>query len=135
MCNRLHHDSKPIPKKGYGYKLFYMLDGKPTQLYGVDGYDTSPDKWIRWNRGSSLLAPGTYGFCFFRTRQAAQLVFERYHRVPFIVLSRIQYREGLGRHIEKSMIEDMKIPIALCKEFKILDDLQEKLESLGEIRR
>lgn len=127
MCNRLHDNSKPTPKCGYGYKLFQRFtytEGVFSPLYGSENiYHADKRGWVKWKIGFSTdFFPGSFGFCFFRSSKTAMRVLNYYGNDRDIVMKRIQYRRGLGHHIETKMIGGMRIPIALCKEFKILEE-------------
>ena len=123
MCNSLHEDEKKIPKSGKGYKLFgstTVVGGQiiPHQLVIAPlMYTTETSGWVTW-------IPQEFrsdGFCFFLSLRKAQRVLNLWRRAfPFETqtIIEIQYKEGLGKHIETGFVNGQSLEISLCKKFK-----------------
>lgn len=119
MCNQLHKEFKKIKSKGYGYKIFGIKDspcfGFNKQMYSK----ICKDDWIIWD------CEYGDGFCFFTSKKEAirllkSLVnFSRDYSEHYI--KRIEYRQGMGKHLECNIEKGQNYEIAICKEFKILE--------------
>ena len=122
MCNKLHGDEKKIPKNGKGYKLFgsTIVDGSqiiPHQLVLNERmYITDNSGWINWKPENCK-----DGFCFFlslRKAQRALCLWRRTFSPEIQTIIEIQYKEGLGKHMETGFVSGQSLETALCKEFK-----------------
>ncbi len=117
MCNELHRDYKKIKSSRYGYKIF---DKNDSSCFGELGYDFE-DGWIKWD---SSKGPG--GFCFFASKKEAFKLLKQLQKYDIEGYSnhcvkKIQYKQGLGKHFENIVNDDLIFEIAICKEFKILE--------------
>jgi len=121
MCNSLHQDSKPIPTKGFGWKIF-TGDG-PLFIHSSDQKEYLKDQngWIFW--GSSY----GEGFTFFLDKsEATKLLLDLVHFNPNVFsdskIKKVKYNFGLGTHPENNIVSWNDIyQIALCKSFKIME--------------
>jgi hypothetical protein len=112
MCNKLHKNSDPIPKEGLGWKVFDKIErNKFAAPMRFDTYE-NPHKGVLW-RGSKN---SKWGFCIFLTRAAAREYKKNCYAYTPIV-KRIKYKGGLGKHYE----QNLALPVAICKWFKIID--------------
>lgn len=122
MCNFLHANSRPIPKKGTGWKIFEIsADNELEPVFAISPYDhrTYPlGTLISWERATEATA----GFCFFRSSSEANRAFKiitaTWAKSRFVLLP-IHYEEGLGEHVESDMIYPLLFEVALCKKFRI----------------
>lgn len=122
MCNFLHTNSRPIPKKGTGWKVFEIsADNQLKPVFADHPYDlrTYPlGTLISWEQATEATA----GFCFFRSSSEANRLFKiitaTWAKSRFVLLP-IHYEEGLGEHTESGMIYAQLFEIALCKKFRI----------------
>ena len=124
MCNFLHINSRPIPKKGTGWKIFEIVEGEHNALKPVFKMNPSDTrtyplgKLISWEQ----VTEATAGFCFFRSSSEANRAFKiiaaTWSKSKFVLLP-IHYEEGMGEHAESGMIDSQLFEIALCKKFRI----------------
>lgn len=139
MCNKLHHDSQPIPEKGVGWKLFFNHGGVLHNFVDIyRGYKGTSRRSVGWRerstgwRGRSTAwyskprhDEHLRGFCFFRTKPSKKTVkhiIDRMyssHQRKHGVLCKIEYSGGLGEHMERSFISGKAYKIALCKQFSL----------------
>jgi hypothetical protein len=123
MCNSLHSDSKPIKENGYGYKVFTVKDNKFYQMRSNSQlYFPALDGWIKWEKDDF----SGDGFCFFLQKREAGRLLKRWSSAFYddsFVVKRIQYRKGMGIHIEDNIVKKFKFKTALCREFRILEGL------------
>lgn len=140
MCNNLLN-AKPIPKTGTGYKLFCKHINYSPAFYG-NSYvkynenknqdePTNPLKrWVIWK------APVGYGdgFCFFLTRKEAKKCLSSFYRDYRLVIRKIKYRKGLGKRLESGISRNVPFEIALCKEFKIIENTWQKKLCIWKIK-
>jgi len=124
MCNQLHKNSKDIKKEGVGYKIFRNnIVTKFAPCFGWSEYIIDEDGWVRWDNPSH----GDEGFCFFMTKSAANKTLKIIKKVPgwgsaALKVYKIKYRAGIGSHLEKGIAIGLSVKIALCKEFKVIDE-------------
>jgi hypothetical protein len=119
MCNQLHKDFEPIPEKGRGWKIFsndrdqWLQWGKP--------YEEADDGWIPW------VTPETGdGFCFFPDFEIAMIV-KQLGCLDSMRIHQIEYEGGLGTFKTTRIIGPYGgdgTPIALCKRFRILEEVE-----------
>ncbi len=122
MCNSLHEDHKPIPAKGFGYKVFQKNNAS---CFCVQEYQVHTSGWIKWDVGHGD------GFCFFLTISEAQRMLSTwelgFRRDNGLVnpkgrtIKKIEYKHGLGSCYEKNLVGEREFTIALCKEFRIIE--------------
>lgn len=128
MCNNLHGNSKPIKEEGIGYKLFSRYKGEYAQCFTQNliicepGYIYNKDGFITWDTEED-----GEGFCFFLSHRTAQralntLQAKGHHEYSNHIIRKIQYKKGLGKHIERNIKKPYKFMTALCKQFKIIED-------------
>ena len=124
MCNYLHDNYKPIPKKGFGWKIFQVKNGELCSLLAGDFYKKNEGEWVEWDWRYGD------GFCFYLSRDEARralrewvkrdpLLSEMYkikYKVAFI-----EYEKGLGSFVEKNMIKGCDFEIALCQKFRVIN--------------
>lgn len=121
MCSYLHHDSKPIKKEGIGHKIFKNIN-RPLFTPGRIYECKDKNNFICWNfdfKGD--------GFCFFLNRKEAVKclnVLKRFNSETYneCFVKKIEYKKGLGKHIEDGITKCINFKIALCKQFKIIED-------------
>src|SRR3990167_9721302 len=124
MCKKLHKDSKDIKKEGVGYKIFRnSIVTEFAPCFGWSEYRITEDGWIRWDKSSY----GDGGFCFFMTKYTANKTLKKIKKVPgwgntALKVYKIKYRAGIGSHIENGIAIGLSVKIALCKEFKVIDE-------------
>ena len=147
MCNRLipnidrswfssEYEYRHIPKNGIGYKIF-----RKGGLSLIDGesYVRTRERngWIQWHFSRH------FGFCFFRTRKAAEdcldtikkekskgEVYENtylyglwnYLTIEDLEVREIEYRRGLLERLEYNFTTTKVQRVALCKMFRILPE-------------
>ena len=123
MCNFLHINSRPIPKKGTGWKIFEIVEGEHNALKPV--FKKSPSDTRTYPLGTLISwedASGVAGFCFFRSSSEANRAFKiiaaTWSKSKFVLLP-IHYEEGMGEHAESNMVYPQLFEIALCKKFRI----------------
>lgn len=124
MCNNLHKNSKRNWERkfgdnkdyGIGYKVFCKHRKNKNILYPAvkKGY-YKIGEWIKWDQ---TLAVDSDGFCFFLTLKNAK----KYTRFDGDTIRKIRYRKGIGYHLEPCLDY---IRVAICKEFKILEEVKE----------
>jgi len=104
---------------------------------GHQDYKSKKDGWVKFNHKlakTRLIDHGIAGFCFFPTKRTARMALERWMYGPNktqlksqnsfssaftnTVLREIEYREGLGSHIEKEFMVGCRYRIAICQEFR-----------------
>jgi hypothetical protein len=124
MCNKLHADAVPIKKTGFGWKIVGQSVKGNLSLCLRDVYISDFEGWISWAEPPNDPIPpppceDIKGFCFFPTKREAERCLRKWG-CSYNKIVRIQYRRGLGRHIERHMILGEKFDIALCKEFKFV---------------
>jgi len=135
MCNTIHTDKKSrvrkIKPEGIGWKLFEQSKTIPVKLLSLVAlisYDNcSSDGWIGWN---SKMQPKEGGFCFFKTKKAAEdalVIWKTYSLCaknpslnPFT--KKIEYSGGLVTQTERGFVGNLHpIRMGLCKSFKVID--------------
>lgn len=126
MCNQLHKTSKRNWKRkfgdkdyGIGYKVFTRPRRNKNILYPVTRNDVSfkIGEWIKWDSQISINIED--GFCFFlNIKNARQFCTDLDD-----VIRKIRYRKGIGCHFEEFF--NQRHWVALCKEFKILEEVKE----------
>lgn len=132
MCNLLHNNSKPIPEKGIGWKVFQILPkGKLGSWNWPDREYTLSRRYTKWE-AKNLNTRGIFyldmssdksGFCFYINRKEAIKTRDEYNKkykarnshIRYTV-KKIKYRRGLGKHIEEGHGE-----IGIVKEYKLFD--------------
>lgn len=134
MCNRLYEKSEKIKKEGFGYKIF-SLDNK--NCFDETAYSKQKNNWVKWghsfyeqtqmNKQKELIhfIGKENGFCFFLTKKEAMKCLNRLqniylHKFNKHKIKKIQYKEGMGKHIEYQIDGDTPFEIGLCKQFKIM---------------
>jgi hypothetical protein len=120
----LHKDHKPIKAEGFGYKIFSRREksGNPVSLCDRRAY-ISDSEWIKWGWGPG--GGGAVGFCFFTNLREAKRSLNLWKPCGWEHIRKIQYKGGLGKHIERGFISGKNIAIALCQSFKILDEVKD----------
>lgn len=142
MCNQLHTDSKPIPEKGYGWKIFYRDNRRASWKRGYRSFmvHTNPpyvnkdsDSFYRY---TAAFGHGD-GFCFFLTEKEAIRTLRFYidgfsfnpNFSSKLKIKKIEYRVGIGKHKENIILRHNKkgiinktFNIALCRRFKIVGE-------------
>lgn len=119
MCNRLHDGSEEIPTKGKGWKIFTSKNNLGMVLYNK--YNKNGSGQIVWSNETK-----GDGFCFFMTRKEARKAIKDWKSVTSgwkrepISIKRIEYKQGLGKHLEDPFMYCKYYQTALCKEFKII---------------
>lgn len=122
MCNSLHSDSKPIRRRGAGWKIFHARGYELCSFIDLLPYQTTDvkRKSCSWNKPWSCDNDRpSDGFCFFTSKKIANKAKDYFYGGSIVV--KIKYKGGLGKHIEKHFVSGELIPIALCKEFSIDD--------------
>ena len=123
MCNYLHEPVTPIPEEGVAWKIFTKRGGKYCPLLSRNrGYYSNPRTGVGWSlRGRC----GDGGFCMFMTKRLASKACVRFRRPngPNRVVCKIAYKGGLGKFKEEHFIADNIYTIALCKWFKIIEEV------------
>ena len=149
MCNNLQNEYEPIPESGTGYKLFTKScynfltlcgemssykgeNGQPidiTKEFAIwnDNYHTEANKMASFD--PNLTEP--FGFCFFTDWATAKFAIDKWPQFarsgePKVCICRIEYRKGIGEHIETRMLIRDWIKVALCKEFRIIEEDSQK---------
>lgn len=134
MCNSLHYNSQPIPKSGYGWKIFSVRDGVLGSMRDCEDlestYILSDKKYIVWEKIfeynlielQRAINGMDMGFCFFRNFKDARIILKKwtasFPRQKFICL-KIKYEEGMGKHREDKIIDYTDVEVALCKKFSL----------------
>lgn len=130
MCNSLHHDSKPIPESGVGYKIMDKYYGEMKPVFGGKSrYWQGDDGWIKWKPNfywDNTADQSNYGFCFFRTKKGAERLLADCRKIDRknytqCLVKKIEYRKGLGCHEEGGVITGKFFTTSICKEFRILE--------------
>lgn len=129
MCNQLHSDTIKIRKKGFGYKIIR----KDKSIFRPMVFLTFKrsflaDDWNIWNPDKAIHY-GDIGFCFFLSKREAnkclnvwlkrcidEINYDKYQ------IRKIQYEEGIGKHIESHIMKGFNFQIALCKKFKFMEE-------------
>ena len=149
MCNHLlEKNSWHIPEEGIGYKLFYKkTTGRLCPLVSQEKPYIHPNGnvanvscdtivWIdkenpsaSWymNYWRKLGGLPRCGFCFFLDLDTAKLAIQHWSRetgVYRIANCKIEYKRGVGEHSEAGMISSMDLDVALCKEFRVIEELR-----------
>ena len=119
MCNSRHEGSKPIQKRGKGWKLVQNLPLGGCHALVEGGAYRTTDGWIVWDSRSTL----EEGFCFFTNKRVAQRALKVWARTvvcdcKYVKLIPIIYEEGICKHIEDRFCGGIRWPIALCKRWK-----------------
>jgi hypothetical protein len=142
MCNTLHADSKPIPEKGVGYKVFRVvrLDDDTDEFIPAFAFSKAKyfhkGDWIIFKDRlhETSYEEGLAGFTFFPDLSDAKMLFRFLREDNFILwnyaVALIEYDYGLGSHNEHSLIGSPKI--ALCRQFKIKEVIYEESKALTE---
>jgi hypothetical protein len=138
MCNKLHNDSIPIEESGIAYKIFsrqsikksktgekrlFKMTESSFNIHSIFEENT----WIKWD---SKLYYDQDGFCFLLTKEEAELLATAWSfwintsewvntSETKFEIRKIEYKNGLGKHLENGIIEKRPFLIALCKDFKI----------------
>jgi len=107
MCNYLHEPVTPIPEEGVAWKIFTKRGGKYCPLMSRNrGYYSNPRTGVGWSlRGRC----GDGGFCMFMTKRLASKACVRFRRP--------------NGPKEEHFIADNIYTIALCKWFKIIEEV------------
>lgn len=119
MCNQLHPNSQPIPKRGFAYKVF-MVKRKPygtiyRPVFKLGQFEFIGNRYVKWNhrifRGD--------GFCAFENRASAYAFKTNYNEFETAtwVVKKIQYRGGRGKHPEPAGLNN-KI-VMIFEEFRL----------------
>lgn len=129
MCNSLHGNSTPIPEEGYGWKLFTNSgdENDPYTAFDPRGYIKNPSGYVVW------LDTFTYyiddkerlGFCFFTEKSEAtklESLLKKKYGYNRIIMKKIYYRVGLGKHYEWGIADEDVFLTGICKQFKIVED-------------
>ena len=131
MCNRLHEDSQPIPEEGTGWKVFTKTRNLSNPELGIwieNGlltHDYDSDGWCRWDP-ERFFDSEDCGFCFMVDEESVD-TFKYYAKPDDVryfyedVVKKIKYRKGLGHHVDHGFM-DPPVDIALCREFKIIEE-------------
>ena len=131
MCNTIHTDKKSrvrkIKPEGIGWKLFEQSKTIPVKLLSLVSslqYDNcSADGWIGWN---SKMQPKESGFCFFKTKKAAEAALVMWKKYSMCTknacIRKLKYSGGLVTQIEHGFVGRARpIRMGLCKSFKVID--------------
>ena len=124
MCNKLHSDSKPIKASGVGYKLF--TKGSKGIRYPMAKdirYEKEHDGWIVWDSSIALCLIKDNGFCFLLSLKEARRLL-RHWTASNCVSHRILYEGGLGKHKENNITSQGSYITALCKRFRIMEEVK-----------
>ena len=131
MCNKLHSYSRPIRKKGKGWKIFEVVGNSLRQMSPRDAFNrnrTIPpyDKniWINWSTELQPYESDDFGFCFFLDKNEAERCLKEWRKDDHntYILLPIEYKKGLGKHLELHIIWGFEFESSLCKEFKIIEE-------------
>ena len=118
MCNELHKDSEPIPESGTGWKIFDNKVNREFRSFMYSEKYIETDGWISWR----LKLPPERGFTFFLQKPDFEYIKERFqYGNETLVLKQIEYKNGLGKHMEDRFLFDELHEIALCKDFRIIE--------------
>lgn len=127
MCNRLHIDYTRIPPEGKAYKLAHRLClgwGTLTDSYPYDG---SSDGWIKWKDWRKEHDPDiiTLGFCFLPTLEEAVEARKEWNKSTGSAakIIEVDYKQGLGRFMEHSFIDNKIVDVLIAREFKIIREI------------
>lgn len=130
MCNKLHLGYEKIAPEGKAYKLVRRV-GWPLQkwkglLIGCSTYNVSTDGWIRWKDCFGPKGSPIYGFCFIPTLKEAIKVREQWRNATGTnsTIVEVDYKQGLGRFVERFFMQERKINIMLAREFKIIREVK-----------
>lgn len=128
MCNKLHKDSVPIRKSGFGYKAFIVEDGILKSWYLQITYKTSDSKPAeKFEKAVAVTNDHFEGFCFFPNKKDANKAYKLIGVTPAVVIKRIKYFGGKGKHIDDGFARKrFKIFTALCTEFYPVDGWEVK---------
>lgn len=115
MCNRLHSDSQPIPKEGKAWKVVNQSRELQTMLY-TKPYEVSDDGWVRFDHRKHY----GDGFCLSPTRKEARRLQKLWKRETLIDVRvvRVEYRGGIGKHLEDNICTGMEFPTLLVEEWR-----------------
>ena len=122
MCNRLHADFKKIKSEGFGYKIF---GPKNTPCFSIGPYFVKEER-IKWEWGGI-----NDGFCFFTSKKEALRLLKKLKGIRSSFdegyinhyICKIKYSGGIGKHEEDNIITGETYITAICKEFKILEQV------------
>jgi len=124
MCNRLREDFTKIPAKGVAWKIFT----RPSHghlalrsLVSAEHYATTKSGWVHWNSYDDKL-----GFCAFESiaetgkavRQWVKVV--RGTRRSHFIIKKIEYKNGLGSHLETGFVHGVNMRTIIVRSFKVL---------------
>lgn len=100
MCNELHKDKKWIPKTGKAWKVVRDTETLKS-MCGWNNYQKLNNGWIRYYKKYS----GGDGFCALPTRAEANKLVKAWYTSTYsrTKVIRIEYRDGKGEHIERSI--------------------------------
>lgn len=130
MCNLVHPDSRAIPQKGFGYKLFSLSADRTLKPLTYAANYKSTNGWVVWDDvyaqfhivgAVTDFVKAQMGFCFFMSIREAKKA-RRLWGNP-CQLIRIEYNRGLGRHFEYGFCEEASIDMAICREFRIINTI------------
>lgn len=139
MCNKMvEEDSNrnpvPIRETGIGWKIFRknFLSKDPREHYkpvvqkllsAASYYRDTFDDWVHYVFDTSK----GDGFCFFRSELEAHVAASL---LPsWAVVKKIEYKGGLQERDEISFIEGMNLRVALCKSFRIMEEVNSAQET------
>ena len=128
MCNYLDEDATPIPRKGFGWKMFEIYEGNDALFLGgiicpLSHYRPAGpikyDGWVNWIDFNT----GEDGFCFFLDKLDALDALKSWGPGFRVIIRKIEYRRGLGLNKEWNMFSGQREPInvALAKSFRLVN--------------
>jgi len=110
-----------------GWKIFKYEKGELLPMTYVEGFDIpyqkSDSRWIKWLPRIWNSKRGDLGFCFLlsgKTADSLLALWSNHHES--CVIREIEYKKGLGHHLEDHIISDEPFDIALCQEFRIVEE-------------
>lgn len=128
MCNQLHRDTISIRKKGFGYKIIQKSKSKIRPMVNLRlSRSFLENDWNIWNPKKALYY-GDIGFCFFLSKREANKCLNAWLKLTIdetnhykYQIRKIQYAEGIGKHIESHIMKGFDFQIALCRKFKFME--------------
>lgn len=136
MCNKLHTNSERISASGTGWKIFRIRDNNilyplttTPSLYARPYSPTKKEIVWRSIEGHEK-EEKDFGFCFFLDEETALEVMKGWQKLvkeETHVCLKINYKEGLGKHEENTILCNCKsYLIALCKSFSLCNEEDKK---------
>lgn len=129
MCNKVvpnnERNCKEIPAEGYGWKLFYHpAEGLYYSLITPMSYLHDAEGWSEWIGNFFKGEHGEEAFCFFLDEEEARRALEEWiirGGNKYIVLRKIQYKQGIQERDETNFVAAKTWRVALCKRFRIVE--------------